>query len=196
MDELLLTTDPDYAAYNSGDPEFLLRSVGATIRNYCGWHLSPSIAVTLTGLPVGSDGILMLPSLFVTDVASVTMQGGPESDPVELDADTYVWYEGGWIEPVRSESWRYFQGSRGMPPMLATVTFTHGYASLPADIKRVAYELAGWASGLGADGSGGDVKIIRSPGFELALGGKVALGMNLNPDQKARLANYTIGRVK
>jgi hypothetical protein len=195
--DLLDASDPDYAAYNSGDVEFLLRSVGETIRDYCGWHLAPSVTVTLTNLEVGSGGILMLPSRYVTSVNSVSLQPNIDSELVLQDPASYVWRQGGWIEPVGHASWRFYEpGFHSTNGGLATVVMTHGYPDLPANVKRVAYELAGWATALGPEGAGGDIKIIRSPGFELGLGGTVSLGANLNPDQKARLANYTIGRVK
>lgn len=205
MPDLLSTDDPDYAAYNSGDPEFLLRSVGESIREYCGWHLAPSLTETLTGIEVGSGGIVMLPSRYVTAVASVVLHGSPDSPGQTLDPTSYIWHQGGYLEPVNRAQFGSVTGYWYEPgPVFlpvnrggtVDVTFTHGYAALPANVKRVAFELAGWANGLGADGSGGDVKIIRSPGFELGLGGKVALGMNLNPDQKDRLANYKIGSTR
>ena len=205
MDPLLVPTDPDYIAFNAGDPAFLLDSVGETIRTYCGWHLAPSMTFTLDKLEVGSAGIVMLPSLYVTDVTNVTLFNTPDSDGIVLDPTSYVWHENGYIEPVSRTNFGAVTGYWYEPgPVFlplsggtrASVTFTSGYDDLPADIKRVAFELAGWANGLGPDGSGGDVKIIRSPGFELGLGGKVALGMNLNPDQKSRLASYKIGSVK
>ena len=205
MQDLLALNDPDYAAYNSGDPAFLLRSVGETIRQYCGWHLAPSVTETVEKLPIGSGGIVMLPSLHVTDVSEVIVQANPEATPQLKDPSTYVWHRQGFIEPVNRAQFGsvagywYEPGPAFLPVTdggLATVTFTHGYAELPLDIKRVAYELAGWANALGAEGAGGDIKEIKSPGFALSLGGAVALGMNLNPDQKGRLANYNIGSVK
>lgn len=205
MDDLLLTSDPDWALYNEGDPAFLLKSVGETIRNYCGWHLAPSVSVTLDKLVIGSGGILMLPSLFVTDVAEVVVFDQPESTGRTLDPTSYVWHEAGYIEPLNraqfgSVSGYWYEPGPAFLPITGggrvSVTFTHGYPTLPDNIKRVAYELAGWSASLGPDGSGGDVKIIRSPGFELGMGGKTALGMNLNADQKDRLANYVVGRVK
>lgn len=205
MTELLDVNDPDYAAYRSGDAAFLLKAVGETIRNYCGWHISPSVTETIGKLPIGSDGILMVPSMHITDVASVTVFSHPGATGRELPDDSYLWHANGFIEPVGqasfwgASSYYYEPGPVFMPSDFrgyAEVVLTHGYAELPANVKWVAYELAGWTGGLGPDGAGGDVKQIRSPGFVLSLGPAVSLGMNLNPDQKARLANYKIGGVK
>lgn len=202
MQDLLQLNDPDYAAFNRGDPEFLLRSVGDTIRQYCGWHIAPSITQTVTNIEVGRAGIVMLPSLHVTDVALVALQANAGADLIPLDPTTYTWHQEGYVEPVNranfgAVSGYWYEPSPAFLPItssgMATVTMTHGYASLPSDLKRVAYELAGWAQALGPDGAAGDIKEIKSPGFALSLGGAVSLGMNLNPDQKARLANYKIG---
>lgn len=202
MQDLLQLNDPDYAAFNRGDPEFLLRSVGDTIRRYCGWHIAPNVTETIDKLEVGRAGIVMVPSLYITDVTSLSMQQNPGTDALLLDPTTYTWHRNGYIEPVSranfgAVSGYWYEPGPAFLPMtnggLATVTLTHGYPVLPADVKRVAYELAGWATALGADSAGGDIKEIKSPGFALSLGGAVSLGMNLNPDQKARLANYKIG---
>lgn len=205
MTDLLSTTDPDWGLYNTSDPDFLLKSVGETIRDYCGWHLFPSMTVTLDKLEIGSGGIMMLPSLYVTDVSDVTVFDEPDSSGTTLDPATYVWHQSGYIEPLNRAQFSavpgyWYEPGPAFLPLTGggrvSVTLTHGYPALPLNIKRVAYELAGWANSLGPDGSGGDVKQIKSPGFALGLGGKVSLGMNLNPDQKNRLANYMIGRVR
>jgi hypothetical protein len=228
---LLLVTDPDWAKAQANDPEWVLRSVGETIRSYCGWHIAPSITEVLTKLEIGSNGILMLPSLYVTDVAEVLFYqyrdapyypSPPYSEPVNppysdvrgtvLDPRGYRWFENGYIEPAGApyvSSWGYLPNTTGG---YASVTLTHGYESVPEDIKQVAYELAAATIALGGGDSGsgggigmlpGGIKTIASPGFSLTLGGSGSgsadgsnMGMNLNADQKARLANYRIGGVR
>jgi hypothetical protein len=229
MQDLLLVTDPDWAKAQANDPEWILRATGATIRSYCGWHISPSITEVVPKLEIGSNGILMLPSLYVTDVDSVVFYqyrdapyypSPPYSEPVNppnsywpgslLRPTSYRWFQEGYIEPAGApyvSHWGYLPNTTGG---YATVTFTHGYESCPEDIKMVAYELAQAAIALGggSDGGGsgigmlpGGIKGISSPGFSLTLGGSgsggsgTSMGMNLNDDQKSRLANYRIGGV-
>lgn len=198
---LLTPDDPDYASYNTGDPTFLLNAVGETIRQYCNWHIAPSLTVTVGNIEVGSSGIIMLPSLYVTDVASVVIQASPACDPITLDPDSYVWDQRGYIQAQRpgfhgSVSGYWYEPGPVFLPIqsagIATVTFTHGYTELPPNVKWVAYELAGWTEALGPNSAAGDIKEIKSQGFALQLGGAVSLGMNLNPDQKNRLAPYNI----
>jgi hypothetical protein len=210
VQDLLLVTDPDWAKYAAGDPEFLLRTTGDTIRAYCGWHISPSITEVVDKLEVGSRGIVMFRTLYLTDCTEVWVTPEPGHTPYLLDPRSYTWHEEGYIEPVAGASFRatsgyyYEPGPTFLPTGnwgLVSATITHGYECVPNDIKAIAYELAGWASsgspGQGAPGMvvGGDVKTISSPGFSLTLGGDTSLGMNLNADQKARLAKYKIGGV-
>jgi hypothetical protein len=111
---------------------------------------------------------------------------------VELDPTKYRWFREGYIEPATApyvHSWGYLPNTTGG---YATVTLSHGYEAVPADVKQVAYELAGWSSAVPI---GGDVHQIQSPGFSLTLGGKTSLGMNLTAEQKERLSGYKIGGV-
>lgn len=89
-----------------------LQGVSRAIRNYCGWHVTPVDTQTLTlDGPGGRE--LDLPTLHVTDVASVVQHGET------LDASTYEWsalgnirrLSGWWTDHYRS----------------IQVTMTHGY---------------------------------------------------------------------
>lgn len=167
----------------------MLRATGETIRSFCGWHIAPSITEQLENLEIGSNGIIVLPSLYVTDVSSIVVQYSQEDEPTTLDPAGYRWFRQGFIEPVASQyvsTWGYLPNTTGG---YATVTFTHGYEALPDDVKQVCFELAGWTAAMP---TGGDMKTIASPGFHLTLRGQTSPGMNLNDDQKSRLANYTL----
>jgi hypothetical protein len=196
--ELLDPADPDWEAFQAGDPEYLLRVTGTTLRTYCGWHLYPSLTETLDKLPIGTAGRIMLPSLYVTDVASVAIQFNPQQEFAVQDPDTYTWFQQGYILPIGQAFWGsqwysgfYYEPGPDFMPVanagLASVTFTHGYDTLPDDIKQVAYELTAWS---GLIKTGGEVKEVASPGFRLMLSGNP--GMNLNTEQKNRLAPYRI----
>lgn len=197
MQDLLTVEDPDWLKNATSDPGFLLRTTGEIIRTYCGWHIAPSITETRERLEVGSHGLIMLPSLHVTDVSSVVLNGQV------LDPTSYTWFHQGFLKPLRDtayqSAWGYYYeaGPVFLPStenLLADVTFTHGYETVPADVKAVAYELAGWASQTPA--VGGSVREIASPGFRLVTGGENDIGMSLSTGQKNRLASYRIGGVR
>lgn len=109
----------------------------ATVRDYCGWHIAPSREETVTFAdPVGSR--LMLPSLYVTAVSSVTVDG------VTQDPSTYRIHRNGWIER-RGSGAQWYGGE-------VSVTFTHGYATPPesvtAAVKAVAQNSIATTGGL------------------------------------------------
>jgi hypothetical protein len=201
---LLDINDPDWAAYQAGDPEYFLRVCGETIRTYCGWHIYPNEQLTISNVEIGSRGMITLPSLYVTAVHSVTLQASGDTNEVVLDPEQYNWFQKGWIEPV---GWQWYGAYSGfyygpdnwsyLPVYqfgLATVVFNSGYDVVPDPIKQVAYELTAWT---GAFKTGGDVKEVASPGFRLALGDSGGgTGMNLNDNQKNRLAPYRIPGIK
>lgn len=64
----------EFDAYLSGDPHAALVAAEAAVRSYCGWHVAPSKAETVT---VWGDGaaVLLVPSLHVTEVAEVRVDG-------------------------------------------------------------------------------------------------------------------------
>lgn len=207
MDDLVTINDPDWALYQSQDPAYLLGVASDTIRKYCGWHIFPSTEFTLDKVKIGSWGKIMLPSLMLTDVASVFVRLTPDDELIELDPTSYTWFENGYIQPMGFAWWvgqygGYYGGYYGatVPPYsygLATATFTSGYAECPGDIKDLAFELAQGSMNLPAGVSSGNVKQIQSPQYSLSLGGDSSggggSGSSLNPDQKNRLASYRIG---
>lgn len=95
----------------------------ATIRNYCRWHIYPSIDETLVRDGTAAT-VLHLPSLYVTAVASVKMLGD--------ELTNYEWTERGLLRraPAWPGCWRSVE-----------VQFTHGYNDVPADVAGVATQL-------------------------------------------------------
>jgi hypothetical protein len=198
---LLDVNDPDWASYNAGDPEYFLRVCGETIRKYCGWHIYPNLEFTKTNLQVGSRGLINLPSLYVTAVNAVTLQGSNAESDVQLNTDQYNWFQNGIIEPVGWQWYGAYSGFYYGPDQwsylpvyqfgLATVDFNSGYDAVPDVVKEVAYELTTWTQQFK---TGGDIKEVASPGFRLALGAKEGggTGMALNDNQKNRLAPFRI----
>src|SRR5579884_3568379 len=141
----LLNSD-DLASFQASDPDWFLEAAGETVRwDICQWHIAPSITVT-ESIPIQPDGTIMLPSLYVTDVESITLNG------LTLDPNTYELHQCGYIKRFTQD---YFQWPlwplendrpfREFPSPLArhaTVTYTHGYPELPAPVKAVAFEIA------------------------------------------------------
>lgn len=196
---LVSADDDDWTAFKAAAPEYFLGAAGAEVRRYVGWHLAPSVTVTVS-VEIGSQGIIMLPSRYVTAVSEVVIATGQddgETTGLRLDPADYSWHTGGWI--VRRGGGPYLGGFYYGPtpyyvPAMnhgrAQVTFTHGYTELPDDVKAVVFELAQSA----ADLPSGNVSSIAGPnGYQVDLSQDA--GLSLNKDQKNRLANYRIGRV-
>lgn len=115
------------------------------IRNYCRWHIYPSITETRTFDSHGGR-LLLLPTLMLTDIASITLtETGTVLDPasyrksrlgmIQLLAGHHCW-------PHTSPGWSH--RGYGWPVGFETVAieFTHGYTELPVDLVEVAISVA------------------------------------------------------
>lgn len=197
MDDLLQANDPDLLAFVSDQSnrldrreQFLLRAASDVVRHYCGWHIAPSITDTYDKLTIGSGGIIMLPSLYVTDVASVVIDSPAGAVTLNPLGD-YTWFRQGYIEGT-TPLWRYGYGSPigYSTPGLATVTMTHGYATTPLVIKSVVFELMQAAEVY----SSGGPKQVHSPGYSITWGDMS--GVSISPEQISRLNSFKIGGLK
>ena len=56
----------------------VLESVSAAVRDYCGWHVAPSLECDFIG--TGDGNILMLPAMGITEVSSLTIDGVEQAD--------------------------------------------------------------------------------------------------------------------
>lgn len=95
----------------------------SVIRDYCGWHIAPSVEETVL-FDTQGPGLIFLPSLYVTAIGSVTVDG------VAWDSSLFRWWGGGRLE-----------GSWPVGPRLVQVTFTHGYAACPGAVQAAARRL-------------------------------------------------------
>lgn len=185
-----LLQSSDLTLFQGSDPDFFATAAGETIRNFCQWHIFPSITVTDT-VPIKPDGTIMLPSLYLTDVASVTIDG------LVQDPTAYTWYAAGFIRRFRED---YFEWPlwplesekpfREYPSPLARwadVTYTHGYDTIPAAVNAVGLELASRAMELPY----GVANKITSGPYDIGL---TALGLVLSDDQRRRLGPYALVR--
>ena len=186
----LLNTD-DLQSFQASDPEWFLAAAGETVRwSICQWHIAPSVTV-VEEVPIQPDGTIMLPSLHVTDVEAVTIDG------LLLDPQVYRWNQSGFIRryhhkyfqwplwPLNSE--QAFREYPSPVARFAKVTYTHGYAVLPPAVSIVAMELANRAMELPS----GVAKNISSGPYSIGLG---ALGLVPTEDQRRRLGPYTLVR--
>lgn len=201
---LVTISDPDYEKFKIKDEEYLLEVACAAIRDWCGWHIAPSITETVAQLKVGSKNIIILPSRYVTDVAEVKAHNhDPDADPLIIDPSSYEWYRDGWIRghTTYSPGWGwpgagYYGPDAPYPAVgygtaLVDVTMTHGYAELPANVKQIAFELA-QATAL-TSGLVSGVKEIASPQYKAVFTEEVKAGMSLSPAQMGTLGNYQAG---
>lgn len=157
--------------FEQGSPEYFICAALGGVQEYCGWHIAPSMVVTDVTCR-WENGTIMLPSLHVTSVQSVVVDGR------ELDEDEYEWDAAGFITRCRP-SW---PRSRQV-----LVSFTHGYDELPHDVMAVVLEVAAKARSLPAlpatEVAGGPFRIKLEAG---------SAGTAASERQKERLASYRI----
>jgi hypothetical protein len=125
----------DLTDFQSGDAQTHLDLALAVVRAYCGWHIAPSQEDTVT-LDGAGTTIQALPSLHVTAVESV------EVDGEAVDTGNFTWSAAGFLR-YGGECWpgRWSGVLRDV-----VVTFTHGYAELPAEIRAVVLSVAARSS--------------------------------------------------
>lgn len=112
----------------------------AMVRTYCGWHIAPSREETVVLDGPGSQ-VLLLPSLYVTAIASV-VEAGVELDP----ANDYQWSRSGVVNRWYGATWPdagtcghgwWTSQLRGIE-----VTMTHGYETVPVEVTGVVQAIA------------------------------------------------------
>ena len=99
----------------------------ARIRREAGWHIAPSVTETIDIDSWGGNE-LVLPSLYVTDVASVAIWGPSGLGPSLALGEEVRWSQRGLLWLPRGGTWPVGRGK-------VQVTLTHGYPEAPADLK-------------------------------------------------------------
>jgi hypothetical protein len=176
--------------FATADQTFFLQAAGQMIRAFCGWHIAPSISVTNERTEVGHDGIITLPSLHVTAVDSVVVEGRTLTPP-PVDGQVpvagaplpeYDWQPNGVIELRRRWplllGWHHHQ---------ATVTYASGYDEPPPEVAAIGYEIALQAMSR----PGANARDVGAGPYRVTL---LKLGVSLDADQKSRL--YEAGVVR
>lgn len=125
-------TISDLASYRNGDVQQYLDMATDLVRDYCSWHIAPSITetITLDGTDACSD-ILMVPTLYLTNVTNVTLL---LQNNMVLDPTTYAWSANGYIR----RRWIWWPWE----PRSIQLTITHGYDTLPGEVKAVVLGIA------------------------------------------------------
>jgi hypothetical protein len=106
------------------DPDAVV-TASAAVREYCDWHIAPSITETVL-VDVNPGGVLFLPSLYVTSVTSV-----------DGATDGFTWTTTGKV--TLQYGYRHYY-NHWRPPV--TVVFTHGYSECPATVVAAVVQLA------------------------------------------------------
>lgn len=110
----------------------------ARIREYCRWHIYPSVVETRTGDSAGGP-LLVLPTLQLTALGTVTTHTTTAFDTTVTDTvvdPAMLSFTAAGVVRRRDCAW---------PPYgfgTITVTFTHGYDDLPEGIRGVAVAVA------------------------------------------------------
>ena len=169
-----LLTPGDLAKFQANDTQWFLDAVASTIIEYCHWHIAPSLPRTNVQARVGNKGIVMLPSLHVTSVEALRLNG------TVVDPSLYTLHTDGWLE---------FLGFLKPPRnCYVSVDFTHGYATTPHVVAEVGMELTATVL---EKASGIVTSMTRGP-TEMAF---KEFGAVLSEDQMGRLNPFRLMRV-
>lgn len=168
----------DLGKFQTKDPQFFLDGVASTITDYCGWHIAPSLARTNVPAKIGNDGIIMLPSLYITSVQAVRIYGNV------IDASAYTVHPHGWLT-LHGLGATGFRNPRNVP---VSVDFTHGHTHTPNAVAEVGYELTATvlekASGVVTDMTRGPTRLTFKE-----------FGVVLSDSQQERLSPFRLRRV-
>lgn len=169
---LLSTTD--FNKFQAKDTQWFLDSVAETITDHCQWNIAPSLAITDYVARVGGKGIVLLPSLHLTSVEALRLNGNVV-DPAMYDVHVEGWVEfKGFLKPPRNLS--------------VTVDFTTGYDETPKAVAEVGFELAATvlekAAGIVTDLTRGPTQMKFKE-----------FGIVLSPGQEERLQPFRLRRV-
>ncbi|MBF6064938.1 hypothetical protein IU494_30290 [Nocardia terpenica] len=116
----------ELADYEAGSPELALHIANALVRDWCGWHIAPTVTETLV-LNGPGTAVLMLPTLHLLDVHTVTENGHP------VDLERVRWSGAGYLR--RDIGWTDCEGG-------VRVGITHGWPDPPPVVAAVVLGIA------------------------------------------------------
>ena len=152
----------------------VLNAASAAIRDWCGWHVSPSIECTYTG--DGEGRMLILPAMGVTDVTSLMVDGAAVTD--------FEWTAAGMVRlksGVFPDAWRSVE-----------CVYTAGFDVGPIGqvVAQIASNALVAAPGV-ANERAGNVSITYNQ-----TGAGITGGVSLLPRDYAILAPYKLARAR
>lgn len=161
--------------------ELLLTLTSSAIRSYTGQQFTYT---TTTARIRPRNGKLRLPQRPVVAVTEVTTT---DATPAAV---TFEWDGFGTVSMTSGfDSFQTNGYGYGCGPYL--VTYTHGYVSVPDDIRAVALQVAGRAFGTAADQTGVQSESIGS--YSYSVGGAAASGaVGLLAGERAILDRYRV----
>lgn len=116
-----------------GPADLALEGVSQAVRDYCGWHVAPSVTETVTyDGPAGR--VLLLRSLHVTELTEIrqldTADAGLTWEYLTVDPTLYTWSTDGRVKCSGDGWWTSrYQGLQ--------VDLTHGFDPVPANVRLV-----------------------------------------------------------
>lgn len=111
------------------DDDERLDQAEGIVRDFCGWHISPSRTDTVRVANHPRNMPVLLPSMYVTSVVSVTDQG------TVLDPSVYDFDPEGVLRRTDGDVWACGTG-------VIEVKFTHGYTDPPPAVTRAVQSVA------------------------------------------------------
>lgn len=173
MTNTLLTTT-NFARFQAKDPDWFLDAVAETITDHCQWNIAPPAVITDYVARVGGKGIVLLPSLHLTSVVELRLNG-TVVDPVAYTVHVEGWLQfNGFLKPHRNLS--------------VSVDFISGFDETPKAVAEVGFELAATvlekASGIVTDLTRGPTQMTFKE-----------FGIVLSPGQEERLQPFRLRRV-
>ena len=157
-----------------GEVQAALDSVSAAVRDWCGWHVSPSLECTFTG--EGEGRLLVLPAIGVTAVSSLEVDGAA--------VDAFEWTAAGMVRlksGVFPDVWRSVE-------CVYTAGFTSG--AIGQVVAQIASNALAAAPGVATERAG-NVSITYNQ-----TGNGITGGVSLLPRDLAILAPYKLVRAR
>lgn len=157
----------------------LLDAATALVKAAAGQQIDQVNNDTVTLYGTGT-GVLLLPEIPVTAVSTVVDWDG---STLTFDTD-YRWTTQGVLIRLTAATWR--AGGH-----IITVTYTHGYASTPADLQAVTVEAAAraWSTPAGAV----KAETIGSYSVTYDTGSTATSGLALTDAERMAVARYSAG---
>ena len=159
-----------------GNPraESAINAAAQAVRNYCGWHICPS--VECTAYPIGEGKLLKLPAGYVSAITSVTEDG------VELTTGQYEWRRDGLMRRMCFMNWSNSWSG-------IEVEYTAGFE--PDAVPDLVEAVCSIASGVLAVAPG--VTSESADGVSISYSANASsIAASLTAQQKSALAPYKV----